>query len=239
MEPCTAGDIDWKPVPRRDPRHQPARVAAIAFSLILHLAGLLWLSYRAIEPMPRTVRPFAANESPLLLYLLDSERSLAPGPADELARAKTSVPGALKPQSQSGADLLPQPLPAEEPPPAETARVSADRLFASLPAAAKAATANDAGSRPVAGARLPGGDEAKLTLPLRWRQQLTPERVLLAIGGFLNTGSAPAAVHWGGIEDRSDPLVRWTEDRMRDAVDPRCNDPERPRIDERCLSRGR
>jgi len=221
--------------PRRPTaRWSQARMLAMAASLILHLAALAWLLLAPVEPMPRrALLPRSAATAPSMqLVLIEARPARAPTPGDAASILSQPRPAAWRAAVQRRA---PPPATAANPhaTPAAQLRVAAARLFDSIPLAARAPApkAPPRGSGPVP---LPGRAEPLLALPLHHREPLSPAQIVNAIGHLV--GGAPAGSdRIGDVRDRNDPLVRWTEQRMRDAVDPVCNDPEHPRIDARCL----
>lgn len=221
--------------PRRPTaRWSQARMLAIAASLILHLAALAWLLLAPVEPMPRrALLPRSAATAPSMqLVLIEARPARAPPPSDAASILSQPRPAAWR---APPLDRTPPPATAANPhaTPAAPPQVSAARLFDSIPLAARlpAPKAPPRGSGPVP---LPGGAEPLLALPLHHREALSPEQIVNAIGRFV-IGGVVVSDRIGDVRDGSDPLRRWTEARMQDAVDPVCNDPEHPRIDARCL----
>lgn len=222
------------PRPRTAPRASPIRILAIAASLCLHLSGLAWLLLRAVDPMPRVSRPASSAPAGLQLVLIETEPPQpAAVPAVAASPSRTAVLSQAPPARWRVAPAAP--VPADPKPPTPPTADAAD-LFDSIAAAARAQVRTDAlAPRQRPQPALPGRGEAIIALPVRFRQRPSPEQVVAAIRDFLAAGSAMASDRIGDVRDRNDPLVRWTEQRMRDAVDPVCNDPENPRIDARCL----
>ncbi len=215
---------------------QWARVTAIVFSLVVHLAVLARL-LAAPDVIQSRPRADFVDSNVLEVVLLDPKTPVAIPQNAFVERPPTTIVQHTPKMS------LPEPPPsqaAQTEPVSETfpATTTSAQLFNGIDAAARDLTAGDprlpGAGMPSALARLPGSADAIVDLPVRFKRRPTPQQVTMFALRILVATMASNSDDMEQVRTMRNPLQDLTDAHIQGMKDPECNDPDDPLRDPRC-----